>query len=141
MLLIILQPAQSANLSPMTLSGEGMTGTCPPQEKRDAIIQNITASVRNLISQTTPDHDTSSNCGPGQWYRVAHLNMSDPSQQCPSAWREYNTRGVRACDRPDGGASCPAVIYATSRQYSRVCGRAIGYQIGSPDAFGLAARG
>ena len=46
MLLIILQPAQSANLiSPMTLSGEGMAGTCPPQEKRDAIIQNITASV------------------------------------------------------------------------------------------------
>ena len=67
--------------------------------------------------------------------------MSDPSQQCPSAWREYNTRGVRACGRPDGRASCPAVIYATSRQYSRVCGRAIGYQIGSPDAFGHSARG
>ena len=26
--------------------------------------------------------------------------MSDPSQQCPSAWREYNTSGVRACGRP-----------------------------------------
>ena len=40
------------------------------------------------------------NCGPGRWYRVAGLNMSDPSEQCPSAWREYNASGVRACRRP-----------------------------------------
>ena len=35
-------------------------------------------------------------CGAGQWHRIAFLNMSDPSQYCPSAWREYNTSGVRA---------------------------------------------
>ena len=39
-------------------------------------------------------------CGAGQWHRIAFLNMTDPSQQCPSAWREYNTSGVRACGRP-----------------------------------------
>ena len=31
---------------------------------------------------------------------MAGLNMSDPSEQCPSAWREYNASGVRACRRP-----------------------------------------
>ena len=65
--------------------------------------------------------------------------MSDPSQQCPSAWREYITSGVGACGirTPDTGIqTCLATSYPTSRQYSRVCGRAIGYQIGSPDAFG-----
>ena len=142
LLMLILQPAQPANLSPMTLSGEGTAGTCPPQEKKDAVIQNITASIRNITSQiNTPNRDImSSNCGPGQWYQMAHLNMSDPSQQCPSAWREYNTNGVRACGRPTtSSGSCPATFYTTSRQYSRVCGRAIGYQYGSPDAFGLGA--
>ena len=64
--------------------------------------------------------------------------MTDPSQQCPSAWREYNTSGVRACGRqPNSKGSCSATVfdYSISHQYSRVCGRVIGYQVGSPDAF------
>ena len=62
--------------------------------------------------------------------------MTDPSQQCPSAWREYNTSGVKACGRPfTSTGSCAAVFYLTNRQYSRVCGRIIGYQVASPDAF------
>ena len=52
-------------------------------------------------------------CGPGEWKQVASLNMSDPSQQCPSAWREYNTNGVRACGRPVGTSGCWATTYST----------------------------
>ena len=142
LLALTLQPAQSAHqLQPMTIKGEGISGTCPSQEKRDAVIQNITASIQNLVSvqNATADNDVNNNCGPGEWHRVASLNMSDP---CPSAWREYNTSGVRACGRPvTSSGSCPATFFATGRQYSRVCGRAIGYQIGSPDAFGFNAQG
>ena len=78
-------------------------------------------------------------CGAGQWHRIAFLNMSDPSQQCPSAWREYNTSGVRACGRPySTEGSCSSSTYATdSIQYSRVCGQVIGYQVASPDAFNI----
>ena len=75
-------------------------------------------------------------CGVGQWHRIAFLNMTDPSQQCPSVWRVYNTSRVRACGRqasPSKG--CSATVYSTDGQYSRVCGRVIGYQLGSPDAF------
>ena len=75
-------------------------------------------------------------CGPGEWQRVAHLNMSDPTQQCPSSWREYNTGGVRACGRPSrSGGGCAATTYSIDFQYSRVCGRVVGYQYGSPDGF------
>ena len=77
-------------------------------------------------------------CGDGLWYRVAYLNMTDPSQQCPPAWREYNTSGVRACGRPVSNVingTCPSMFYSTNRQYSRVCGRVIGFQVGSPDGF------
>ena len=62
--------------------------------------------------------------------------MTEPSQQCPSARREYNTSGVRACGRPESSTgSCDAVFYYSNRQYSRVCGRIIGYQVASPGAF------
>ena len=62
--------------------------------------------------------------------------MTEPLQQCPSAWREYNTSGVRACGRTESSTgSCAAVFYFPNRQYSRVCGRIIGYQVASPDAF------
>ena len=58
-------------------------------------------------------------CGTEIWWRVAYLNMSDPSQQCPSAWREYNSNGVRACGRPaTSRGSCPATTYSTGHQYS-----------------------
>ena len=108
---------------------------CPLKEQREAAIQNIRATVqKNLISLS---------CGSaGEWHRIAHLNMSDSSQQCPSAWREYNTSGVRGCRRPESSSgSCHATLYPTSCQYSKVCGRVIGYQIGSTDAFGNVAAG
>ena len=75
-------------------------------------------------------------CGVGLWYRVAFLNMSDPSQQCPSAWRLVTTNGVRACGRPASSeSSCPGTFYSAKSEYQRVCGRVIGYQDGSPDGF------
>ena len=126
----------SGNLSANRLvivDNEGTTRNCPPQERRDAIFQQITASLQNILSNSFLEM-----CGPGEWYRVARLHMSDASQQCPSAWREYNTSGVRACGIRTPGTriqTCIATSYPTSHQYSRVCGRAIGYQIGSPDAF------
>ena len=33
-------------------------------------------------------------CGAGVWYRVGYLNMSNPSQRCPTNWREYSISGV-----------------------------------------------
>ena len=126
----------SANLSASRLvviddERSRMTGSCPSQERRDAIFQDITASLQNILLNSFLK-----TCGSGEWHRVASLNMSDPSQQCPSAWSEYNTEGVRACGRPGTNVgTCSATLYATNHQYSRVCGRVIGYQIGSPDAF------
>ena len=110
------------------------------------------ATIQSNVSQMLAEHDAKLNsfisvqiqyslqaqthCGPGLWHRLAFLNMSDPAHQCPFAWREYNTDGVRACGRPvTSEGSCPAIFYFTGRQYSRVCGRVIGYQFATPDAF------
>ena len=104
------------------------------------IPSNVLQILTLLDSRITCRNEVQLHCGPGLWWQVASLNMSDPSQQCPSAWREYNTSGVRACGRPfNSTGSCAATVYFTGRQYSRVCGRVIGYQIGSPDAFSVDA--
>ena len=137
LLLLAMQLTISSTLNPRSISGHG---TCPTQEKRDAIITSIEISIeQNLLDLVRLNH-----CGSGLWYRIAHLDMSNSSQQCPSAWREISNRtsGVRGCRRPQtSSGSCPATFYATSRQYSRVCGRAIGYQIGATNAFGFQAVG
>ena len=112
------------------------------------LVQTQLAATQTNISNTITHLDDRLNdsifsvlhpqsyCGPGPWYRVAYLNMSNPAERCPSAWMEYNTSGVRACGRPTStSGSCPHVQYSICNQYSRVCGRIIGYQVASPDAF------
>ena len=98
-----------------------------------AQLTNLQEYVTSLQMQVGYLHP----CGPGEWHQVAYLDMSFSSQWCPSIWREYNTRGVRACGRPaSNGGSCVGVSYSiNNEQYSRVCGRAIGYQFGSTDGF------
>ena len=98
-------------------------------------VLDLRSQVTNLRTQFT-GLQLQLYCGPGEWRRVAYLNMRDPTQQCPSAWREYNTGGVRACGRPrTSGASCPTTTYSINFQYRKVCGRVVGYQYGSPDGF------
>ena len=72
----------------------------------------------------------------GGWTRVAYLNMSDPSEQCPGEWipRTYSSEPRRLCGRE--GRSCYSAMYSTHGiRYNRVCGRVIAYQYGSTDAF------
>ena len=106
--------------------------SCPSTEQRDIALQK----VRGNVYQYLFNGSILPQCGEGIWYQVAYLNMADCSQQCPSAWREYNTSQFRACGRPiSSGASRPSQIFPISRQYSKVCGRVIGIQVASPDAF------
>ena len=81
----------------------------------------------------------------GGWSRVAYLNMTDPTHQCPPAWREI-TEPVRTCGRtnetvplpndPTLLGGCSSVSFSTYNiSFSYICGRIIGYQFASTDAF------
>jgi hypothetical protein len=113
---------------------------CLTPEQRMNTIRHLRENIYNILNEQQFEIVESivPECGDGLWYRVAYLNMTDPSQQCPPAWREYNTSGVRACGRPvsdDIMGTCPSTFHSTNRQYSKVCGRVIGFQVGSPDGF------
>ena len=76
-------------------------------------------------------------CGTGGgWTRLAYLNMSDSTVNCPTGFRLYQSRGIRACGRPvSSGGSCSSVHYPSNGiSYSQICGRVVGYQYGSPNA-------
>ena len=121
-------------ITPKVISNSGIN-QCPFLEESKATLEEITNEISNILQP----YSVPNQCGDGLWYRVAYLNMSDPSQQCPSAWREYTSDGIRVCARPSSsGASCPGTLYPVNHQYSKVCGRVIGYQFGSPSAFEMA---
>ena len=69
----------------------------------------------------------------GSWMRVAHLNMTDPNQHCPSEFRLI-TSPKRTCGTP--GSRCVSTTFPLNGvKYSRVCGKVICYQYVSVDAF------
>ena len=135
-LLQLAAAAQNHNSEPMIVRSRIIASSniqgCPPLEEIEAAKRDIKNDISDIVrtSRRVP------NCGDGLWYRVAHLNMSDPSQQCPSAWRQVTLDGIRVCARPTSTVgSCPSAVYPVNYQYRKVCGRVIGYQFGSPDAF------
>ena len=76
-------------------------------------------------------------CGSrGGWTKLAYLNMSDDTQDCPPGFRLYNeTDEVRACGRNGTIAGCVSVIFPSNGiRYSQICDRVKGYQYASPDA-------
>ena len=115
-----------------------LTQLVTTQNDISQILIQLNNSINELFSMQTQNliPQTQLYCGPGPWNSVAYLNMTDPLQQCPPAWREYNTSGIRACGRPTATeGTCTTVLYSVDRQYNKVCGRLIGYQIASPDGF------
>ena len=76
-------------------------------------------------------------CGSdGGWTRLAHLDMTDPTETCPNGWKLYEQNGVRGCSRASsGGGSCNSVQYPSHDvTYTEICGRVRGYQYYSTDA-------
>ena len=68
------------------------------------------------------------------WMRVAQLDMTDPQEHCPSGFRTI-TIPKRVCGRSSGLGCASATFSVNGVQYSKVCGKVIGYQYYSMDAF------
>ena len=68
--------------------------------------------------------------------RMAHLNMTDPSSQCPAGFRVETSNNKRFCIRDTSSAGCqPITAESFGLTYSRVCGYFRGYPFRTQDAF------
>ena len=66
--------------------------------------------------------------------RVADINMTRPNEECPAVFRKVTDSGKTLCGGQD--SRCISITFTShGLQYSRVCGKIIGYQFGGPDAF------
>ena len=81
--------------------------------------------------------DMTRSCGgiTGGWMRVAKLDMRNVSDSCPNGLKTL-TQPKRLCAMNIGGGGCSSTSFSVHDvQYTRVCGKIIGYQQKTPDAF------
>ena len=112
--------------------------SCPHHDDRERARNEISSYVQNHLASMAPSPAIP--CGVG-WTRIAYLNMTDLTQNCPSPWTEFTSGNKRVCFKNSSSGSqgtCDSVIYSNAGdgEYSQVCGRIIGYQNGI--AFGFA---
>jgi len=70
-------------------------------------------------------------CGHGDWRELINLDMRNLSHSCPLPWTVVNT-STRLCS----SSYCQSSItLPVSSNYTKVCGKVIGYARLSPDAF------
>ena len=67
--------------------------------------------------------------------RVVYLNINDSSEKCLDGFRLYSENDVQACGQPvSNGDSCVEITFSSGNiKYSQVCGKVMGYQVGSTD--------
>ena len=130
-----LAVAVGVNIAPVVIESDGNTAnSCFSEEKFERTIESLRDDVISRLSIPPQCGDT----GEGIWYQLVSINMSSADSQCPYGWVEENEGGVRACGRGTVDGSCQSAFFNNDDhqiQYTRVCGRAIGYQYKSTDAF------
>ena len=134
----IVAPCNETNL--------GLEERCPATSCKEIFEQSRTFRpsgrywIRNTNGVVLPlECDMTRECcgAVGGWALIAYLNMLDNTHTCPEGWR-YQSSYRRACgrDTTDVTGGQVSVKFSTHKiQYSQVCGKIIGYQYGTPDAF------
>ena len=81
--------------------------------------------------------DMTRTCGgiTGGWMQVANIDMTDSSHTCPQGLRTLTTP-LRMCGRSITSPGCSSATFDSHGiPYTRVCGKIIGYQDKTTDAF------
>ena len=115
---------------------------CPSDEVREAVMANVSQDIDVLLEEIVqPGGPLASG-----WTRIAYLDMTDLTQECPSNWNLITTP-KRTCGRStdtncDSSATpcpCSSAIFSNDQgiEYSEVTGRIVGYQARRPGAFNV----
>ena len=76
----------------------------------------------------------------GGWMRVAHIDMRDERSECPDGLELKKVEDKQLCQRPrDHAPGCAGAVFPVQGiQFSKVCGKVIGYQFYQANGFGPA---
>ncbi len=112
---------------------------CIGSSQQQPLLRNQAVTISSVNGSCPTAEMREATRDDGQWRRIAHLNMSDPGQQCPPNWR-LTEAAIRGCSWSSlNSSACDSAFFPSNGvSYSQVCGRVIAYQYGSPDAFDIA---
>ena len=82
--------------------------------------------------------DMTRSCGgvAGGWMRVAYLDMTNTSHQCPSGLRQRTDSGVRTCAPYSDSATCSSILHESiGFRYSSVCGKIEAFHVPMLEGF------
>ena len=99
-------------------------------------IPSTTTSAPMPTTASVTTQSTTSDCGGPGWRRVAFINMTNTSYNCPTGLRLGTSHFKRTCGGSHSTQGCSSTTFSVgSLPYSCVCGRIRGYQVGSTSAF------
>ena len=78
------------------------------------------------------------NCGniTGGWMRATYIDVTNENNTCPEGFNVIVVGSTRMCTGSNTGGGCSSFTFPTfDVPYTKVCGRAHGYQYRSPDVF------
>ena len=143
-----IKGGESLSVQQEKCAPDGCNYDCPSANKLNDLteqVKNLSAAFETIKTTVTSNSASIDNikggytvCGTSGWTRVAYLDMSDPSQDCPTEFRLHSGNGVRGCGRlVSSNPSCDSKTFSSnSITYSEVCGRVLGYQYATADAIG-----
>ena len=133
------EPPTTASEPPTTASEPPTTATEPPTTASEPpTTASEPLTITSTATATEPPTDQGYTCGgTSGWRRAVFLNMTDPTHNCPSGWEEsgYTKRTCGRASESFGGTCDSATFPTGGLEYSRTCGRAVGYQFGALLAF------
>ena len=153
----VITASGQGQLTDVQVLERGDDWQCPSLEERERAKYEIHQTVATVITTTTSTRSTTmpstttsvttmstmTDCnGKPGWRRVAFIDMTDTSFNCPTGLN-LTSYSKRTCGRSHtnvGGCSSTA-FNVGGLPYSRVCGRIRGYQVGITNGFLWSAQG
>ena len=110
-------------------------------ESVETVINDITSCIDDSESTLEAIKSTIHPCGEGDWELIVDENYSmEGGDDCPGDWVEVTDSGRQFCGGGTVGSStelffCDSAMFTVGREYSKVCGRIVGYGSGLNTAF------
>ena len=100
------------------------------QQIQQALERNISYELSRNAASVIGQEFTKCGIYSLEWKRVAHIDMTNPRAHCPNGLSNVSnvTINKMACERSDKDNICYNSAFPIGWNYTRVCGRVIGYQ-------------
>ena len=131
-LLMLHNESSSASFSPLPTSCQEIKDKQPNSPSGVYLLATASSNGTKYVYCNMEELCSSG----GGWTRLAYLDMTDSTENCPSGFKLYQSGGVKACGRATSSVgSCVSVQFPSNGiSYSQVCGRVVGYQYKTTDA-------